>query len=85
MLPNFIHTLTIASKVLICHYHPVPNEKAYVVQILNHVLYNTKFSMQCNDQGIWSITSPVSEEILQAQPRFADAIEARLRERQATA
>lgn len=84
MLPTFIDTVTVAGKALICHYHPVPNERAYVVQILNHVRCNTKFSLQCNAEGVWHITSECADSLVEAQALFVAAIEKRLGNEQAT-
>ncbi len=54
MLPKFIHTIVIGERQLICHYHPIPNEQSYVVQILNDHRYNSNFKMQL-DNGRWTI------------------------------
>ncbi len=78
MLASFVHTLTIAGKVFICHYLPVEGRKAYTIQVLNHVLYNTQFSAECNDVGVWQITSPVTQDILLAHDRFIEPILQRL-------
>lgn len=81
MLPKFIHTIVIGERQLICHYHPIPNEQSYVVQILNDHRYNSHFKMQL-DNGHWTICGDAPVQYIDASASFEAPILDRIRDRE---